>query len=36
MGFPEGRIIEQVYVILLKLDKIKEVLVNNDWGKWEK
>jgi len=37
MGFPKGRIIEQAYVILLKLDKNKEVLVNNDWGKiWKK
>ena len=33
MGSPEGRIIEQAYVILLKLDKNKEVLVSNDWGK---
>ena len=33
MGFPEGKIIEQAYVILLKLDKNKEVLVSNDWGK---
>lgn len=33
MGFPEGKIIEQEYVILLKLDKNKEVLVSNDWGK---
>jgi len=30
MGFPEGKIIEQAYVILLKLDKNKEVLVSND------
>jgi len=29
----EGKIIEQAYVILLKLDKNKEVLVSNDWGK---
>jgi len=33
MGLPEGRIIEQSYVILLKLDKNKEVLVSNDCGK---
>ena len=33
MGLPEGKIIEQAYVILLKLDKNKEVLVSNDWGK---
>ena len=33
MGSPEGQIIEQAYVILLKLDKNKEVLVSNDWGK---
>jgi len=33
MGLLEGKIIEQAYVILLKLDKNKEVLVNNDWGK---
>ena len=33
MGLPEGKIIEQAYVILLKLDKNKEVLVRNDWGK---
>lgn len=33
MGFPEGKIIEQAYVIVLKLDKNKEVLVSNDWGK---
>jgi len=33
MGLPKGKIIEQAYVILLKLDKNKEVLVNNDWGK---
>jgi len=32
-GLPEGKIIEKAYVILLKLDKNKEVLVNNDWGK---
>jgi len=32
---PEGQIIEQAYVILLKLDKNKEVLVRNDWGKKE-
>ncbi len=36
MGLPEGKIIEQAYVILLKLDKNKEVLVSNDWGKIEK
>ena len=33
MGLLEGKIIEKSYVILLKLDKNKEVLVNNDWGK---
>ena len=33
MGLPEGHVIEQAYVILLKLDKNKEVLVSNDWGK---
>jgi len=33
---PEGKIIEQSYVILLKLDKNKEVLVSHDWGKREK
>ena len=33
MGLPEGQVIEQAYVILLKLDKNKEVLVGNDWGK---
>ena len=33
MGLPEGKIIEQAYVILLNLDKNKEVLVSNDWGK---
>jgi len=33
MGLPEGKIIEKSYVILLKLDKNKEVLVSNDWGK---
>jgi len=33
MGLPEEQTIEQAYVILLKLDKNKEVLVNNDWGK---
>jgi len=32
----KGGIIQQAYVILLKLDKNKEVLVSNDWGKWEK
>jgi len=32
---PEEKIIEQAYVILLKLDKNKEVLVNNVWGKRE-
>ena len=36
MGLPEGKIIEQAYVILLKLDKNKEVLVSNDWGKFGK
>ena len=36
MGLPEGWIIKQAYVILLKLDKNKEVLVNNNWGKWER
>jgi len=30
---PEGKIMEQAYVILLKLDKNKEVLVRNDWRK---
>jgi len=34
IGFPEGKIIEQAYVIL-KLDKNREVLVRNDWGKRE-
>jgi len=29
----EGKIIDQAYVILLKLVKNKEVLVSNDWGK---
>lgn len=33
MGLPEGQVIEQAYVILLKLDKNKEVLVSNDWEK---
>ena len=33
MGLPEGQIIEKAYVILLKIDKNKEVLVSNDWGK---
>jgi len=33
MGLPEGKIIEQAYVILLKLNKNKEVLVRNDWEK---
>jgi len=33
MGLPEGKIIEQTYVILLKLDKNKEVLASNGWGK---
>jgi len=33
MGLLEGQIIEQEYVILLKLDKNKEVLVSNDRGK---
>ena len=32
-GLPEGKIIDQAYVILLKLVKNKEVLVRNDWGK---
>ena len=32
-GLPEGKIIDQAYVILLKLVKNKEVLVSNDWGK---
>jgi len=36
MDFPKGKIIEQVYVILLKLEKNKEVLVSNDWGKFGK
>jgi len=31
----EGKIIDQEYVIILKLDKNKEVLVSNDWGKRE-
>jgi len=35
IGFPEGQIIDQVYVILLKLEKNKEVLVRNDWEKRE-
>jgi len=35
IGFPDGKIIEQAYVILLKLDKNKEVLVSNDWGERE-
>jgi len=30
---PEGQIIEQAYVMLLNLEKNKEVLVSNDWGK---
>jgi len=30
---PEGQVIEQAYVIPLKLDKNKGVLVSNDWGK---
>jgi len=34
-GFPEGKNIDQAYVILLNLDKNKEVLVSNDWGKME-
>jgi len=33
MGLPEGQIIEEAYAILLNLDKNKEVLVSNDWGK---
>jgi len=33
MGLTEGKIIEQAYFILLKLEKNKEVLVSNDWGK---
>jgi len=33
IGFPEGKIIDQEYVILLKLVKIKEVLFSNAWGK---
>jgi len=32
-GLLEGKTIEQAYVILLKLDKNKEVLVSNYWGK---
>ena len=32
-GFPGTKIIDQAYVILLKLEKSKEVLVSNDWGK---
>jgi len=35
IGLPEGKIIDQAYVILLNLDKNKEVLVSNDWGKRE-
>jgi len=35
MGLLEGKIIQQAYVILLKLDKNKEVLVSNDWENWE-
>jgi len=30
---PEGQVIEQAYVIPLKLDKNKGVLVNNGWEK---
>jgi len=33
MGFSKGKIIEQEYVIPLKLEKNEEVLVSNDWGK---
>jgi len=33
IGLPKGKIIEQAYVILLKLDKNKGVLVSNEWGK---
>jgi len=33
MGLPKGKIIEKAYVILLKLDKNKEALVSNVWGK---
>jgi len=32
-GLPEGKIIDQEYVIVLKFVKKKEVLVSNDWGK---
>jgi len=32
---PEGKIIEQAHIILLKLEKNKVVLVSNDWGKRE-
>jgi len=32
---PKGKIIEQAYVVFLKLDKNKEVLVSNDKGKRE-
>ena len=32
-GLPEGKIIDQEYVILLNLVKNKEVLISNDWGK---
>jgi len=32
-GLLKGKIIDQAYVILLKLVKNKEVLVSNDWGK---
>jgi len=36
MDSPEGLNYKQAYVILLKLEKNKEVLVSNDWRKWEK
>jgi len=35
-GLPKGQIIEQAYVILLKLEKNKEVLVRNDWGELQR
>ena len=31
-----GEIIQQEYAILLKVDKNKKVVVNNDYDKWEK
>jgi len=33
IGLPEGKIIDQEYVILLKLVKNKKVLIRNDQGK---